>query len=188
MPSATYAALLLILTSHLCAQSHPSAPAKSITLRDANLTEQVRKDILATVLSDMNDGELDAAQMQEAALDSNVTFVRLSQHGSRAIEVYSGESPLCGANDIGNCPVYLFTQVNGRAVSIFFKDDGQGIDILPAMHHGMHDLSVAQRLNHLTSFEFEVDQFDGKTYKPAYCHESDVDKYGRYFETAHHKC
>jgi hypothetical protein len=188
MRPAIHAALLLTLAVHLCAQSHLSAPAKPTTLRDANLTAQVRKDVLAIVLSDVNDGELDAAQALKVALDSTVNLLQLSQRGLPAIEVDSEESPLCGANDIGNCPVDLFTQVNGRAVLVFSTGDGQGIDIQPTMHHGMHDISVANRLNHLTAVAFEVDEFDGKTYKPTYCYESDTDKNGHYVETAHHKC
>lgn len=187
MRRAVRAILLLAASPHLIAQPPQGGQAKWVTLKHAPLSTQVRNDILAAVQSDWTDGERDAAQTQEGALKSSIRFVRLSLHGPPTIEVESDDSPSCGANGIGNCPVYLFMQVRGRAV-LLFQAAGQGIDILSTRHHGMYDISVADRLNHFTDVAIEVDEFDGKTYNSAYCFEKNTDDSGQDVKTSHRKC
>jgi hypothetical protein len=184
--------LLLISLSFnrdVTAQSDPGAPAKEVTLRDAHLTDQVRKDIYALVLKDMEgSGEQDTARLKEMTLNLSVIFMKLSKDGSSSILVEGDEgNPLGSTNGIGNEPFWLFRRVGDHAVLVFFTV-GQGVSVKPTFHHGMRDISTGQRMGHSMTFSAEVDEFDGTNYRPAYCYDSSVDEKGKDIKSPRHPC
>ncbi len=188
MRAAACLLLLMSLNQYLSAQSHPSAPVKQITLRDAHLTDQVRKDIYALVLKDMEDSGEDAARLQEMAWNLSVSFMNLSKDGSSSILVEGDEgNPLGSSNGNGNEPFWLFRRVGNHAVLVFFTV-GQGVGVKPTSHHGMRDISTEQRIGHSMNFPMEVDEFDGSTYRPAYCYDTGVDENGKDVKGPRHPC
>ena len=181
MRARTSIPLLLFASLGLTAQTPPTAPAQTPSLRDARLPPKVRSDIVAEIVEE--EGEADG---REIALNSSVSFLKLSRHGSPAIAVENDTSPQCGAH--GNCPFYLFLNVNGQAVLIF-QAVGYGPGVEPAIHHGMHDISSTDVFSTAIPDEFvEVDRFDGKAYTPAYCYHQTIDENGKDKESPHRPC
>jgi len=82
MRARTSIPLLLFASLGLTAQTPPTAPAQTPSLRDARLPPKVRSDIVAEIVED--EGE---AGGREIALNSSVSFLKLSRHGSPAIAV-----------------------------------------------------------------------------------------------------
>ena len=188
MRTASWIPALLAINLCLSAQTQPGAPVRPPTLRDAHLPAQLQKEILAEILSNTADGEHNADQLQQIALDSTVRIVQPKPRGPAAILVEGAEgSPLCAWTGNGNCLSWIFVSTGDRTDPIFLESV-QGIAVEKTTHHGMPNLSTAERDGHTVRDNFEVYQFDGKTYNPAYCYESDVDKNGRYVETPHHAC
>jgi hypothetical protein len=183
--------LLLISLSFnrdVTGQSHSTAAAKQVTLRNAHLTDQVRKDIYALVLKDMEDSAKDAAQLQEMAWNLSVIFMNLSKGSFSSILVEGDEdNPLGSSNGNGNEPFWLFRRVGNHAVLVFFTV-GLGVSVKPTSHHGMRDIYTEQRIGHSMNFPMEVDEFDGSTYRPAYCYDIGVDEKGKDIKSPRHPC
>jgi hypothetical protein len=178
------------LNQYLSAQPHPSAPAKQVTLRNAHLTDQVRKDIYTIALGEMRDGsdESDAARLEEMAWNLSVSFLKLGKDGSLSILLEGDvDNPLSGVNANGNNPAWLFRPVGDHAVLVFYNV-GQGVAVEPTFHHGMRDISTVERIGRSMDFSGEVDEFDGKTYNRAYCFEIGVDEKGKDTKSPRHHC
>ena len=181
MRARTFVPLLLFAGVGLTAQTPPTAPAQTPSLRDARLPPKVRSDIVAEIVED--EGE---AGGREIALNSSVSFLKLSRRGSPAIAVENDTSPQCGNH--GNCPFYLFLNVKGRAVLIF-QAAGSGPSVEPAIHHGMHDISWADVFSTaVIDIRIEVDRFNGRAYVPAYCYEQTAGENGKLKESRHRPC
>jgi hypothetical protein len=190
MRAAACLLLLMSLNQYLSAQSHPSGPVKQVMLRDAHLPDQVRKDIYALVLGEMTDGSSaqDAARLQKMAWNLSVSFLKLSKDGSLSILVEGDvDNPLSGMNANGNNPAWLFRRVGDRPVLIF-ENVGQGVGVGHTFHHGMLDISTAERMGHSMDFSVEVDEFDGTNYRPAYCYDVGVDENGKDKKGPRHPC
>ncbi len=173
--------LLSVLPSlGLAFASQPRAAAQQMPLRDAGLTPKVQMDIIAAIRSS------DESFLPEMALNSSVSFLALSHTGAPAIVVVANGSSLCGNH--GNCPSYLFLNENNRAVLIWQQDVGGGPTVEPAVHHGMHDISSFDVMNAGGEGSVEVEEFDGKTYKPGYCYEVKQTESGELQKTRHHPC
>jgi hypothetical protein len=163
--------------------STATAPLQPITIRDAKLPAQVKREIIASLMNSASGEDGDLHQM---ALDSEVTFLKLSPTGPRAIEV-NGTGSLCAPNGSGNCPFSLFELTKGHA-ALILEGSGQGLAILKSMHHGRFDISQAERLGHTLQFRIEVDQFDGKAYGSAYCYSETIDENDHTTQTPHQPC
>jgi len=179
------ALLSILLSPCLAVTSQPRAVAQQMPLRDAALPPTVQKDIIAALVAD-NKGSPDEPNMQEIALNSSVSFLALGRTGAPAIVVVVNGSSLCGNH--GNCPSYLFMNENSRAVLIWQQDVGGGPKVEPAVHHGMHDISSSDVMNAGGEGSVEVEEFDGKTYKPAYCYEVKQTETGERQKSRHHPC
>jgi hypothetical protein len=190
-PMRAAASLLLLLSFHqiIDAQSQTAVAPKLIRLRDAKLPAKIRDGISTVLIEAMKDsGQQDADKLREFALDSTVSFLRLEEHGPAAILVDGApDNPLISPNGV-NSPSWLFKRVGGGEVVLLMENDGVGISVEPTSHHGMHDISSAIRMGHTMEIAFEVDEFDGRTYKPAYCYESSVDEDGKEKKSARHPC
>lgn len=163
----------------LIAQSPPH-------LRDAPLPPSVQKDIIAAVI-ESDKGSAEDSDLQQIALNSSVSFLKLGQNSSNAIVVEESDtSPVCGSH--GNCPFYIFLNVKGRAIMIF-QAVGSGPSIEPSIHHGMHDISWADVFSTAgPDILVQVDRYDGKEYTPAYCYHQTTDETGKWKESPHLPC
>lgn len=190
VPMRAAASLLLLLSFHqiIDAQSHTAVAPKLVQLRDAKLPAKIRDDISTVLIEDMKDsGQQDADKLREFALNSTVSFLSLEEHGPAAILVDgTPDNPLSGASGV-NSPSWLFKRVGGGVV-LLMENVGMGISAEPTSHHGMHDISLATGMGHRGPIVIEVDEFDGKAYRPAYCYESSIDDSGKGKESARHPC
>ncbi|WP_125487106.1 hypothetical protein [Edaphobacter aggregans] len=190
VPMRAAASLLLLLSfpQIIYAQSHTAVAPKLVRLRNAKLPAKIRDDISTVLIEDMKgSGQDDADKLRELALNSTVSFLRLEEHGPDAILVDgTSDNPLSGANGV-NSPSWLFKRVGGGVV-LLMENVGVGISAEPTSHHGMHDVSSAIRMGHTMDVVIEVDEFDGNTYKPAYCYELSTDDDGKDKKSARHPC
>jgi hypothetical protein len=178
--------LLSILLSPCLAAAHQSGAAEQppSTLRDAPLPPTVQKDIIAAIVED-NKGSTDESYLRETALDSSVSFLALSRTGAKTIVVRVNGGFLCGNH--GNCPYYLFLKEKQRAIPIF-QAVGNGPTVEPGIHNGVHDISTFDVMSAGGEGSIEVEEFDGKVYRPEYCYEMKIDQNGRRKVSRHHPC
>ena len=190
-PMRAAASLLLLLSFHqiIDAQSQTAVAPKLIRLRDAKLPAKIRDGISTVLIEAMKDsGQQDADKLREFALDSTVSFLRLEEHGAAAILVVGESDKLLSGPNGQNSPSWLFKRVGGGVV-LLMENVGMGISVEPTSHHGMHDISSAMSMGHRPlEVVIEVDEFDGRAYKSAYCYESSVDEDGKEKKSARHPC
>jgi hypothetical protein len=131
----------------------------------------------------MMNGEHTVAEARKIALDSTLRYLQPSHRGPSVIVLYS---EMCSGNG-ANCLSWVFLTKDGHAV-LAFEADGAGISIEPTSHHGMYDLLSMEAFGHSGGAEYEVYEFNGETYRPAYCFESTIDENGNKDESPHQAC
>ena len=175
------------------AQSKKHRP---IPLRKIALPDEVRSDILATMTQAFkaNCGECEnEAVAKRIAANSVVTFVKLSPTGPQALLVEPNYSDGEAFSPYGGASWCLFRRVGNRAVVFLSGDWGFG-GTLKTLHHGRWDVLIVKDFEHASEplTNFEVDEFNGKGYAPAYCYEStdETDEQGTTTsrEGPHHPC
>jgi hypothetical protein len=175
------------------AQSNKHGP---IPLRKIALPADVRSDILATMTQALkgNCGDCESeAVARRIAANSVVTFVKLSPTGPQALLVEPNYSDGEAFGPYGGASWCLFRRAGNRTVVFLSGDWGFG-GTLKTLHHGMWDVLIVKEFIHASapSTAYEVDEFNGKGYVPAYCYESedDTDEKGKTtsIDGPHHPC
>jgi len=162
-----------VLAFALPAFTQPPTPAPAkLIVRDAPLSTQMRSDIIFAMMQEIaEDGSITGRpEIQAAALTSTVTYLKLAPTGPSAMLVEPApDGDLYGPTNTH--PLCLFQLTGGRAILIL-SADAISLNLLPTTHHGMRDVSLVTTLIHTPQEDIQVDQYDGKSYAPAYCYES----------------
>jgi len=176
--------LLLLLSLNQCvsAQSQYSPTAKKITLRDAHIPAQVRDDICAVAMRAFDDPDVEA--VRTIALNSSVSYLKLSRDGSSAILLEAAGPDALGAT--GNGPIWIFKQVGNHAILLL---DGfhSMFAVNPVFHHGMRDIQTFTKAGGGNGLN-EVYEFDGTRYRPTYCYKSTQEDNGDWKDGPSHPC
>lgn len=163
--------LVRVMTLILLSSS-PAQTTAHLPLRVARLPSAEKGELAAKVMSELDDRS--RGDQRRIAFDSQVTFLPLRPGAPPAILLEpsdEGNAALCAPNGNGNCPFWIFEQLNGHAV-LLFEDDGESIRMSKSSHHGMHDLILIGRVGHTPLDEVTTQfHFDGKTYQAAICSE-----------------